>query len=82
MEQLRKNIDKIDNKILELLNKRAKCVIKIGKIKQKEKANVEVPQREAELLGRLISINKGPMTNKMVLHVFQEIINTLKRLQK
>ena len=82
MEKLRKNIDKIDNKILELLNKRAKFVIKIGKIKQKEKKDVLVPQRETELLERLVSINKGPMTNKMVLILFQDIIDTLKVLQK
>ena len=38
--------------------------------------------REAELLERLISMNKGPMTNEMVLRIFQEIIDTLKNLQK
>ena len=82
MEKLRGIIDELDAKLLELLNERAKCVIKIGEIKQKEKADIVVPHREAELLGRLISINRGPMTKEMVLHIFQEIIDTLKRLQK
>ena len=51
-------------------------------IKQKENSEVFVPQREIELLDRLTSLNQGPMTAEMVLHIFQEIIDTLKELQK
>ena len=82
MEKLRKRIDELDAKLLELLSERAKYVMKIGEIKQKEKTDVLVPQRETALLERLISINNGPMTNEMVLHIFQEIIDTLKKLQR
>lgn len=48
----------------------------------KRKTEVLVPQREIELLDRLTSLNQGPMTAEMVLHIFQEIIDTLKELQK
>ena len=82
MEKIRERIDELDAKLLEVLSERAKCVMKIGEIKQKEKVDVLVPQRETELLERLISINNGPMTNEMVLHIFQEIIDTLKQLQR
>ena len=82
MEKLRECINKLDSKILELLNERAKYVKKIGEIKQKENLEIEVPQREADLLKKLTSINQGPLTNKMVVHIFQEIIDTLKTLQK
>ena len=82
MEKLRRQIDELDAKLLELLNERAKCVIKIGKIKQEEKKEMVVPQREMELLDRLISMNQGPMTKEMILHLFQEIIDTLKEFQK
>ena len=82
MEKLRKRIDELDTELLRLLNKRAECVVKIGAIKQKAHSNVLVPQREKELLDRLTSLNKGPMTEKMVHSLFQEIIDTLKELQK
>ncbi|MEC7887391.1 MAG: chorismate mutase [SAR324 cluster bacterium] len=82
MEKLRERIDELDAELLALLNERAKCVMKIGAIKQKEKTEVFVPQREIELLDRLTSLNQGPMTAEMVLHIFQEIIDTLKELQK
>ena len=35
LAKLRSRIDEIDSELLKLLNKRAKCVIKIGKIKPK-----------------------------------------------
>ncbi len=82
MEELRERINQLDSKILELLNKRAIYVKKIGKIKQKNKLDVEVPEREAELLKILKENNKGPLTDQMVARIFQEIIDTLKILQK
>ena len=82
LEKFRSGIDKIDKELLKLLNERAKCVIKIGKIKQKEKKDVLVPLREKELLDRLRTVNKGPMTDAMVIYLFQQIIDTLKDLQK
>ena len=82
MDNIRKRIDELDTELLRLLNERAKCVVKIGAIKQKAQSNVVVPQREKELLDRLTSLNNGPMTEKMVHSLFQEIIDTLKELQK
>tara|TARA_Y100001968_G_C18690402_1_gene406674 strand:- start:145 stop:393 length:249 start_codon:yes stop_codon:yes gene_type:complete len=82
LEELRERINQLDSKILELLNKRAIYVKKIGKIKQKNKLDVEVPEREAELLKILKENNKGPLTDQMVARIFQEIIDTLKILQK
>ena len=82
LEKLRTRIDELDSELLKLLNERAECVIKIGKIKQKEKKDVLVPLREKELLERLSTVNKGPMTDAMVMDLFQQIIDTLKDLQK
>ena len=80
--KLRSRIDELDSELLKLLNERAKCVIEIGKIKQKQKKDVLVPLREKELLDRLRKVNKGPMTDAMVIYLFQQIIETLKDLQK
>ena len=80
--KLRSCIDELDSELLKLLNERAKYVIKIGEIKQKEKKDVLVPLREKELLDRLRKVNKGPMTDAMVIYLFQQIIDTLKDLQK
>ena len=82
IDRLRSRIDELDIELLKILNERAKCVTEIGKIKHKEKKDVLVPQREKEVLDRLRKINKGPMTDAMVIYLFQQIIDTLKDLQK
>ena len=82
IEKLRSQIDEVDTDLLKLLNERAKCVIKIGKIKQKEKKDISVPLREKELLDRLRRVNKGPIKDEMIIFIFQQIIDTLKELQK
>jgi len=76
LDKLRKRIDELDAELLKLLNERAECVVKIGAIKQKEES------KEKELLNRLTTLNNGPMTEKMVHRLFQEIIDTLKQLQE
>ena len=82
MDKLRNRIDELDAKLLKLLNERAECVQKIWKIKQRKNIEVFIPEREVKLLHRLSSLNKGPMSEDMVRHLFKEIIDTLKELQK
>ena len=82
LEKFRARIDELDLELLKLLNERAKCVIEIGKIKHKGKKDILVPLREKELLERLLKINKGPMSDSMVMYLFQQVIDVLKDLQK
>lgn len=76
----RKNIDCIDEKILELLNERAKFAVKIGKIKQSNGA-VYVPSRETEVINRLVKNNKGPLTKQNISAIYREIISTCRGLE-
>ena len=79
--QLRNQIDMVDEELLISLNRRAELVIEVGQIKQKENIDVFDPGREAELMKRLNSLNKGPIENEMLQELFQSLINTLKKLQ-
>jgi chorismate mutase/prephenate dehydratase len=85
IDDLRKEIDRIDEKILELLNERANCVIEIGKIKQSQNKPLYVPSREKAIYERLKSLNKGPFPNESLRSVFREIISaslSLEEVQK
>ena len=79
--ELRQKIDKVDLELLNALNQRAKLVMEVGKIKQKEKIEVLDKGREAALMKRLSEHNKGPLDEEMLQDLFQSIINILKRLQ-
>ena len=53
MQQIRKQIDGIDKKIIQLLSKRMKLAIKLGKLKKKRGMPVLDKKRELEMLKKL-----------------------------
>ena len=79
--ELRQKIDKVDLELLNALNQRAKIVMEVGKIKQKEQIEVLDKGRETALMKRLSEHNTGPLDEEMLQDLFQSIINILKRLQ-
>jgi chorismate mutase/prephenate dehydratase len=82
IEKLRKEIDDIDNKILEFLNKRANVVIDIAHIKRNEKTKFYSPEREREILKRITSLNKGPFPNDTLRVIYREILSASLSLEE
>src|SRR5262245_40725591 len=82
VEDVRKNVDAIDAKILELLNERAKASQKIGKIKMKSGQGIYSPEREKEVLERLKSLNKGPITPEAIESIYREVMSSSISLEK
>lgn len=80
LEDWRKEIDVLDRKLLELLNRRAECAIEIGRIKQAIEQPIFVPEREISILNRILELNKGPMDAEAVRRIFQQIIDESRRL--
>jgi len=82
LAKLRDGIDAIDDKILELLNQRAKLVIEVGKTKQGSKADFYVPSREQAIYRRLVEGNPGPFPEEGIRRVFREIISASLSLEE
>lgn len=82
LERLRKEIDEIDSKILDLLNKRANIVIEIAEIKRNENAKFYAPERENQILERLIKLNKGPFPNDTLKVIYKEILSASLSLEE
>lgn len=82
LEKLRRNIDKLDDEILELLTKRAENVLKIGNIKRDKKAKFYSPERERQILERLTANNKGLFPNNALKAVYREIISASLSLEE
>jgi chorismate mutase/prephenate dehydratase len=74
IDLLRREIDALDSKIVELLNERAKIVLKIGEIKKQNQAQIYVPSREQEVYSRITSQNKGPLTNECLTSIYRELM--------
>jgi chorismate mutase/prephenate dehydratase len=78
----RDEIDRIDGKLLELLNRRAVCALEIGHIKKRNNEPVSVPDRERAVLARLIQLNPGPLPGQSIEEVFQAVIAQMKKLEE
>jgi len=81
INKLRKKIDEADEKILDLLNQRAKTAVAIGKEKQKKRLKTHDRLREEKILKELVFKNKGPLSKKMVIAVYCEILSACRSLQ-
>ncbi len=82
LNKLRKKIDTIDEKILGLLNQRAKEAIKVSKVKQDTQLKNYSPEREAKLFARLKRLGKGPLAPEDVEMIFGEIVSVCRSLRK
>lgn len=76
LDQYRQEIDKIDGQILELLNKRARVVLNIAKVKREGKVRFHAPLREKEIFSRLNRLNPGPFPKEAMRAIFREIISS------
>jgi chorismate mutase/prephenate dehydratase len=82
LKKLRDEIDGIDDRILDLLNRRAKIVIEIARIKREEKRSFYSPEREKEIIRRLTSRNAGPFPNDAIKTLFREILSASLSLEE
>lgn len=82
LRKLRDKIDKIDDEILELLNRRAGYVVDVGNIKKTEKVKYHAPERERQILKRLTAHNEGPFPNDALKSIYREIISASLALEE
>lgn len=82
LDELRKKIDEIDLKILELLNMRAEVALEVGKAKQDKHLKVHSPERERAIFERLKENNPGPFPNEPLKLIYEEIMSASLALQQ
>ena len=77
--KLRKEIDRIDGEILNLLSARARLAQRVGEIKH---GNLYRPEREAQVLKRIAGLNPGPLPEGAVRTIFREIMSACLALEQ
>jgi chorismate mutase/prephenate dehydratase len=82
MKNLRGKIDALDEKIQALISERAQLALDIAKTKQQEGSNnFYRPEREAEVLRRVLERNRGPLSNETMARLFREIMSACLALE-
>jgi len=84
LENLRKELDRVDQDLLAVLRRRAELVAEVGRSKGGARARNGLflrPGREAAILRRLAAADMAPLQSGAVLRIFREVIGSLYALQ-
>ena len=80
INNLREEIDIIDNEILNLIIQRTSVVDKIGLLK-KGATEIVDENRESDILLRLLNLHKGNFSKDSIVRIWREIFNTSANIQ-
>ncbi len=81
LDDWRSRINELDTQILHLLNQRAEAALRVGDLKRRQDGPPYVPEREAEILGRLAAASPGPLPVAAVRAVWTEILSACRALE-
>jgi chorismate mutase/prephenate dehydratase len=82
LSDLRKEIDAIDDQVLELLNRRAELAAEIGQHKTRARSHYFTPEREDAVLRRLVQHSRGPLPASAVRAIYREVISACRALEE
>jgi chorismate mutase/prephenate dehydratase len=80
--QHRKAIDKLDARIVRLLNERTRHALAIGGFKLAAGEEIYAPHRERAVFDRVCRLNTGPITDSQLRAIYREIMSSALALEK
>lgn len=81
LKALRNKINELDEKLVALLNERAKVALAIGSAKAKDATPVYDPSREGNVLEHITQINSGPLPKGSIEDIYASIITACRQIQ-
>ncbi len=82
IEDLRREIDEIDRRLLELLNERARRVVGIGRIKRAHGLPLYQPDRERLVFESVEAVNPGPLSSRAIRRLFERILDESRSVER
>jgi chorismate mutase / prephenate dehydratase len=82
IEVYRKRIDELDRELVRLMNERAECARRIGEAKHRDDQAAYAPDRERQVLERVLAANSGPLSKEAVLAIYRELISACRGLER
>ena len=82
LEELRKEIDKVDAQIVESLNLRASLVKEVGKTKAVDNSKIYSASREKEIIGKVLQLHgSGDFPERALVGVYSLIVSATRSLE-
>ncbi|HYD01123.1 MAG TPA: chorismate mutase, partial [Phycisphaerales bacterium] len=82
LADLRARIDALDRRLIDVINERSRLVVEVGRHKQLHNIPIYAPHREAQVLKRVLSHNKGPLPGRTVEAIYRELMSGSFALEK
>jgi chorismate mutase-like protein len=83
LEDLRRDIDRVDEVLVRLLNERARCACEVGKLKKELGMQVYQPDRERQVIEHVRSVAvEGPLGPDAIARLFERIIDEARSLER
>jgi chorismate mutase len=79
---LRRRIDRLDLRLLDLLNQRALLALRVGALKRRRQQPIFDPKREQRVLHRMAQKSRGPLSKAAVRDIFRAILRYSRTLQR
>lgn len=84
LDQVRQKIDSLDDQIQALISERASCAQQVAEIKKAEDPDATLfyrPEREAQVLQKVMARNQGPLHPEEMARLFREIMSACLALE-
>jgi chorismate mutase len=83
LEELRDDIDRVDEVLVRLLNERARVACEIGMLKKALGVEVYQPEREKQVLAHVRGVAaEGPLGPDAIVRLFERIIDEARGLER
>jgi chorismate mutase len=82
IEDWRKKIDELDEKLVELISERARAAVAIGKLKRDTSLPIYEPDRERIVFENVQAANQGPLAGRDLVRIYERIIDVMRNVQK
>jgi chorismate mutase len=82
IDDIRREIDRLDSELLEIFNRRAGLALQIGELKKELNLPVYDPAREKRIFQRMKEENRGPLDDGAIVRLFERVVDESRRLER
>ncbi len=78
----RKQIDELDEQLVQLISKRAHAARAIGELKRGVQIPIYEPRREQDVFEHVKRVNPGPLADAELLLIYERLMDVMRSLQR
>lgn len=82
IDDIRIAIDRLDDELLQIFNRRAALALEIGHLKKDLGRPIYDPEREKRIFRRMCEMNSGPLDNAAIIRLFERVIDESRSLER